>query len=36
MDKSPGHSVEVHLDNYARFAPDGTVDIYAKANELVS
>ena len=33
---SMGHSVEVHLDNYARFAPDGTVDIYAKANELVS
>ena len=32
---SMGHSVEVHLDNYARFAPDGTVDIYAKANQLV-
>ena len=31
---SMGHSVEVHLDNYARFAPDGTVDIYAKANEI--
>ena len=32
---SMGHSVEVHLDHYARFAPDGTVDIYAKANQLV-
>ena len=32
---SMGHSVEVHLDNYSRFAPDGTVDIYAKANQLV-
>ncbi len=29
---SMGHSVEVHLDNYARFAPDSTVDIYNKAN----
>ena len=33
---SMGHSVEVHLDNYARFAPDGTVDIYAKANQVVA
>ena len=33
---SMGHSVEVHLDNYSRFAPDGTVDIYAKANQLVN
>ena len=29
---SMGHSVEVHLDNYARFAPDSIVDIYNKAN----
>tara|TARA_Y100001970_G_scaffold194208_1_gene236108 strand:- start:507 stop:851 length:345 start_codon:yes stop_codon:yes gene_type:complete len=26
------HSVEVHIDNYASFAPDSTVDIYKKAN----
>ena len=31
---SMGHSVEVHLDNYARFAPDSTVDIYNKANAV--
>ena len=29
---SMGHSVEVHLDNYANFAPDSTVDMYNKAN----
>ena len=27
-----GHSVEVHLESYARFQPDGTADLYAKRN----
>ena len=29
-----GHSLEVHLGNYARFTPDATTDLYAKANQL--
>ena len=28
-----GHTVEVHLQNYARFTPDATTDLYAKANQ---
>ena len=27
-----GHSVEVHLESYARFQPDGTADLYARRN----
>ena len=29
-----GHTVEVHLQNYSRFTPDATTDLYAKANEI--
>ncbi len=29
-----GHTVEVHLQNYARFTPDATTDLYAKANQV--
>ena len=29
-----GHSIEVHLESYARFVPDGTADLYAKANQV--
>ena len=28
-----GHTVEVHLESYARFVPDGTGDLYAKRNK---
>ena len=28
-----GHTPTVHLDSYARFKPDGTADLYAKANQ---
>ena len=28
-----GHIVEVHMDNYARFAPNSTTEIYNKANQ---
>ena len=28
-----GHSIEVHLESYARFVPDGTADQYAKRNK---
>ena len=31
-----GHSVPVHEQNYSRFTPDGTSDLYSKANQLVS
>ena len=31
-----GHTVEVHMDNYSRFAPDSTGEIYSKANQLVN
>ena len=27
-----GHSLEVHLESYSRFMPDGTADLYAKRN----
>ena len=27
-----GHTLEVHLESYARFIPDGTADLYAKRN----
>ena len=27
-----GHTIEVHMQNYARFKPDATADHYAKAN----
>ena len=30
-----GHSIEVHLESYARFVPDGTADLYAKRNKTV-
>ena len=29
-----GHSVQVHLQNYARFTPDLTTDLYSKANKI--
>ena len=29
-----GHTVEVHLQNYSRFTPDATTDLYAKANQV--
>ncbi|WP_269613296.1 hypothetical protein [Prochlorococcus marinus] len=29
-----GHTVEVHLQNYARFTPDATTDLYAKSNKV--
>ena len=29
-----GHTVEVHMDNYSRFAPDATTDLYSKANSV--
>jgi len=29
-----GHTVEVHLQNYARFTPDATTNLYVKANEV--
>tara|TARA_Y100001968_G_C18998030_1_gene544516 strand:- start:385 stop:489 length:105 start_codon:yes stop_codon:yes gene_type:complete len=28
-----GHTIEVHLDSYARIVPDGTADLYAKRNK---
>ncbi len=28
-----GHTIEVHLESYARFVPDGTADLYAKRNK---
>ncbi len=27
-----GHTIEVHMQNYARFKPDNTASIYAEAN----
>ncbi len=30
---SMGHTIQVHLISYARFTPDSTGDLYAKANE---
>ena len=30
------HTREVHHQSYARFIPDGTVDLYAKLNERVT
>ena len=30
-----GHTVEVHMDNYSRLAPDSTGEIYSKANQLI-
>ena len=27
------HSIEVHLESYARFVPDGTADLYDKRNK---
>ena len=34
--KAMGHTIEVHLGNYARFTPDGTADLYAKRNARVA
>ena len=34
--KAMGHTIEVHLGNYARFTPDGTTDLYAKRNARVA
>ena len=28
-----GHTIEVHLESYSRFIPDGTADLYAKKNK---
>ena len=30
------HNKEVHHQSYARYIPDGTVDLYAKLNERVT
>ena len=30
------HTTEVHHQSYARYIPDGTVDLYAKLNERVT
>jgi len=30
-----GHTIEVHLESYSRFIPDGTSDLYAKRNTTV-
>ena len=29
-----GHTVQVHLQNYARFTPDATTDLYAESNKV--
>ena len=31
-----GHTPEVHWQNYARFKPDATTDLYSKANKVVA
>ena len=31
--KAMGHSQDVHLQNYSKFIPDGTSEMYAKANK---
>ena len=31
-----GHSPQVHWQNYSRFAPDKTADLYSKANKVVA
>ena len=31
-----GHSIEVHLESYARFVPDGTADLYANRNKKIA
>ena len=31
-----GHKVEGDMDNYARFSPDATTDLYSKANKVVA
>ena len=30
------HTSEVHMQNYARFKPSGTKEMYKKANELAA
>ena len=30
-----GHTIEVHLESYSRFIPDGTADLYANRNSTV-
>ena len=30
-----GHTIKVHLENYARFTTDETADLYDKANKTV-
>ena len=32
--KAMGHTLEVHLQNYSRFIPDGTSEMYEKANKV--
>ena len=32
--KAMGHTLEVHLQNYSRFIPDGTSEMYDKANKV--
>ena len=32
--KAMGHTVEVHSQNYSRFNPDGTSEMYEKANKI--
>tara|TARA_Y100001968_G_C19114396_1_gene598815 strand:- start:363 stop:464 length:102 start_codon:yes stop_codon:yes gene_type:complete len=31
-----GHSIEIHLESYARFVPDGIADFHAKRNKKVA
>ena len=32
--KAMGHTLEVHLQNYSRFIPDGTSEMYDKTNNI--
>tara|TARA_Y100001968_G_scaffold219278_1_gene202022 strand:+ start:135 stop:320 length:186 start_codon:yes stop_codon:yes gene_type:complete len=34
--ESMGHTPEVHMQNYARFKPSGTKEMYKKANVLAA
>ena len=31
-----GHTVPVHMQNYARFTPDATTEIYDRINKVVA
>ena len=36
IDGTMSHTIEVHHQSYARFIPDGTVDLYTKRNARVA